>query len=608
MTTDGSVPDLVAVPDALQDDLVMVTPDGPAHDVPIDPRVIILHTNDLHEHLMGWSPNSDYTPLVTNNDQTKGGFARLAAAIEAQRAAAGHAPVLLLDGGDFTMGTLFTWLGATDAPTLSLMDQMGYDAVTLGNHEFEWGPEVLASRLTAAKSSGIKLQILASNIKFDPTASGDDGLEQHWASGTIKPKFVTTLKNGRKVGIFGLMGKNAASVALGAAPVTWTDPVTAAQQMVTELRTVDQVDLVICLSHSGINDSGTGADANLAGAVPGIDVIISGHTHDTLAQPAVVGTTLIVQTGKFAKALGRLELSFQGDTVSGSDYTLFYIGDAINGDTAIQGVIDGYIGKVDSMLSPDFFFKQVIAETAFDLTEPDLQETILGNLVTDAFRTAVDELSPTTPVDVAIESSGMIRDEVLKGNSGTIWFSDLYRVLPLGHGPDGKAGYPLVAYYLTGKEIKTWMEMLPLAANLVQKSSIFFQVSGIQVTYKKLGLPFNSVSSVQLLGPSGPVQIKDSTSCYKVVSTEVIAEQLAQAKDLSLGLFKIEPKLADCSTKVSDLSTLIVDRDPGTPGIQELKAWRALVDGFSKFPDIDSDGIPDVPASYATLQGRIVAN
>lgn len=603
------------------------TPDSaPPDTVPPKPTLIILHTNDLHEHLMGWSPNADYTPHATGDDQTVGGFARLASAIHAERAAAAWgASVLLLDGGDWSMGTLFTWLGATDAPVLTLMEKMGYDAVVLGNHEFEWGPSVLAQRINTAIQAGVKVNILSSNIEFsdEPADTGDDALKQLQTTGVIKKLKVLTLSNGLKVGLFGLMGKAAADVALDKDPVAFSTPpavpnpldpperVKLARQLVKELRTVDKVDVVIALSHSGIDPAGEGEDADLAKAVPGIDVIISGHTHDQLPQPIQVGKTYIVQTGKFGMALGRMELTFDAaKTLGRVDYRLIPLDDTIPGDAAVQKIIDGHIATIDTLLKPDLAYKQVVAETAFDLTKAPFQETRLGNLISDAYRMTVNKLQPTEPADLAVASSGHIRDEVLKGKTGKIWFADLYRALPLGMGPDNKPGYPLVTYYLKGKEIKTWMEMLYLSEKIAGSKSMFFEVSGIQVEYDKSGLivvPLFTVDSVKLTSAPGAPEIKDSNGCYKVVSSLAIAKELTRAKEYTFGIWKIEPKLKDCSTTITDLTQRIVDAEPGQPGLQELKGWQALTQHVSGFPDTDANGIPNIPASYATLQSRIIA-
>ena len=114
-------------------------------------KLLILHTNDIHSHLMGFAPEADYTPGTPNDDATRGGMARLAAAIGGAKAsaAAEGTPVLLLDAGDFMMGTLFEFLATQASAELAMMHALGYDATTIGNHELDWTPHGLAGILGA---------------------------------------------------------------------------------------------------------------------------------------------------------------------------------------------------------------------------------------------------------------------------------------------------------------------------------------------------------------------------------------------------------------------------------------------------------------------------
>ena len=280
---------------------------------PLPPPVehfVILHTNDLHSHLQGHAPEPDYTPGTTGDDATVGGFSRLATVAGSARAAAKAAgkPVLLLDAGDFMMGTPFSLLGTSQAAELKLMDALGYDATTLGNHELDWTPKGLAAILQAAKMAGVKLPILASNLKFDAKSPDDDALEAFKDPGPIKTKIVKTIGH-LKVGIFGLMGSDAAAVTPTAKPLTFEDIATAAARVTADLRNNDKVDVVVALSHAGIAADGTGEDQVLATKVPDLDVSVSGHTHDVLKAPVKVGKTLIVTAGEFGEHLGQLELS-----------------------------------------------------------------------------------------------------------------------------------------------------------------------------------------------------------------------------------------------------------------------------------------------------------
>src|SRR4051794_17603995 len=399
-------------------------------------KVLILHTNDLHSYLNGFAPEQDYTPLTKGDDTTRGGMARLAAAIASERASAAsaHEPVLLLDAGDFMMGTLFELLGTTQAPELTFLQDLGYDATTLGNHEFDWTSAGLAAILNAAATNGVHVPIVASNLQFS-ASDGDDALEAVASAGMIQPKLVKTVGK-LKVGFFGLLGSDAATVTPQAAPVTFEAIADAANRMVTELRETDHVDLVVALSHSGIHADGTGEDAKLAMDAPGIDLIVSGHTHDSLSQPVQVGSTWIVTAGSYGRFLGELSLSVTPATKAGEtatlsidDYTLRDIDDSIAGDAATQTKVDAYVYGIDAALAgAGLAYPDVVATTGTDLPLPTYAEAPIGNLVTDAYLTLGAALEPDEPPVIAVEANGQIRADIKQGTSGNVWLADLFRV------------------------------------------------------------------------------------------------------------------------------------------------------------------------------------
>jgi 5'-nucleotidase/UDP-sugar diphosphatase len=472
----------------------------------------------------------------------------------------------------------------------------------------------LAAILKAAVTKQVTLPILSSNMSFSATDPGDDALEALVAAtGVLRPKLVKTV-GGIKVGIFGLLGANAVQVTPQASPLTFEAIDTAATRMVAELRDVDQVDLVIALSHSGIDHEGKGEDAALAAAVPGIDVIVSGHTHDTLAQPVRVGQTLIVTAGSYTGYLGELELTVTPAAAPGEQasvavdgYTLQDIDDRIPGDATTQAAIDGIITGLDSAaLGPrGLGYRQLVARTGGDLLLPFSAEAPVGNLVSDAYRAVVSSLQPSAPPAIAAEADGQLRSTILKGKTGEIWFADLFRVLPIGIGPDQVPGYPLVSYYLNARDLRAGLELG--GAPELAGNDVFLQLSGLQVEYDRSQPPFQRVSRLALVTSSGAqtLDLTDTTHCYQIVTTNYLAGLLGLVRTLTGGLLAVDAKDADCTTRV-DPTTRYVDADPVEPGIQELKHWQALYGFASKFPDTDSDGVPDVPSEYLAPQGRIV--
>jgi 5'-nucleotidase len=607
------------------------------NDAPVDggtaQKLVILHTNDIHSHLMGFAPEADYTPATLNDDTTTGGMARLATAIGTAKAAAGTTPVLLLDGGDFMMGTLFELLATADPPELKFMKALGYDATTIGNHELDWTPTGLAGILSAAGFShdgdgGMTprdtVPIIASNMNFNDDAdggAGDDSLKALiTATGIVKPKLIKTVGS-LKVGFFGLLGADAVQVTPQAAPLTFTPIKTAAAAMVDELRNTDHVDLVIALSHSGIDHNGMGEDADLAAAVPGIDIIISGHTHDKLDQPKIVqaadggtGQTIIVTAGAYGQYLGNMQLSVVPPatpggraTVTVDNYVLQPIDDKIMGDGTTQTGVDTAIAGVDVALTgTGLTYKAPVAETAADLTQPTYAESTIGNLVTDSYRKVTAALQPTAPPVVAVEANGQIRAPIIKGKTGQIWLADLFRVLPIGIGPDQKPGYPLVTFYLNAKDIQSGLELD--AAGAAVNDQYFLQVSGVKVAYDMTRPLFGRVTTLSLVADDGtvtPLDPTNTTTCYKVVATNYVAGLLGLVKTLTQGLLKVEAKASDCATLIDPTQPANYVNASTTGGTAELKHWQALLQYVSMFPDTDANQIKNVPPIYNAVQGRI---
>jgi 5'-nucleotidase/UDP-sugar diphosphatase len=567
----------------------------------------VLHTNDIHSHLQGHAPEADYTPGTLDDDDTIGGFARIATAIGGYRAAAAaqNQDVLLLDGGDFTMGTLFELAATTAAAELRLMQAVGYDAAAMGNHELDWTPAGLIAILKAARMANVTLPVLASNVKYDATSPADDELEP-----LLTRKFVKTLPGGLKVGFFGLLGDQAARFAPTAAPLTFDKIATAAKTLSDELRQVDKVDLVVALSHSGIASDGKGEDRDLAAALPGaIDLIISGHTHQKLEQPVVVGKTIIVTAGSYGEYLGRLglEVDKSGGVVTAvrvKEYTLLPINDKVAGAPQIQGAIDQVIAGISAGLaSSGLAYDKTVGQTSVDIKSVPFAENGLGDLVTDAFLASAQKLDPTDPPLFAVEASGQIRADILKGKTGAIWFADLFRLTPIGLGPDRRPGSPLVSYWFTGRDIKAALE-IGAGAQALGDDAYTLQFSGLQADYDQSRSLFQKVTGARVMTQAGleTIDLSSTTKCYKVVTTLYLAGFFNLAGSLT-GV-PITAREKDCVTN-ADLFARLIDVDPATAGVQELKNYQAILGFVSAHPDSDMDGVPNLPASYGMSAGRV---
>jgi 5'-nucleotidase / UDP-sugar diphosphatase len=579
-----------------------------------DKNITIIHTNDLHSHFLGFSPNIDYSPETIGDDTTIGGWARIATLIRETKKSRNN-PVLVLDAGDFLMGSLFHLQSREEAFELRLMKAMGYDMLTLGNHEFDLMPKGLARILETARSRESMPPMVASNVVFSPDSPKDDTLERLFEEGVVKPYRILD-RSGLTIGFFGLMGNNAAEVAPFAAPVTFKDPIETATKMVQILREREKVDLVVCLSHSGLHEeSDLSEDEVLAKEVPGIDVIISGHTHTKNNGAIRVNDTIIVQAWEYGKQVGILDLVHTDKNVSVKEYKLVNIDDSIAGDAEISAMIQEFETVTERNLSSSgaYGFRDVIAHTDFPL-EIKTDESNIGNLITDAItwyanRYDYDPADPVSRIAVSVISNGVIRDNIVPGITGNISVCDAFRAIPLGIGMDDTMGYPLIAIYIYPSEIKKTLEILTSIYPL-KGDDYYIQISGLKFTYNPNRMIFDRVTDISM----GNEEIGFQPLDYSASNRQLIriaadiynATFLKVIGSFTMQILTIIPKDRH-GNPVDDLKTMRIDMDKTEDGIQELKEWQGVMEYIRSFPDRNGDGIADIPEKYRGKLGRNLA-
>ncbi len=253
-----------------------------------EPVLVILHTNDTHSQL---------DPFTNKKGKIVGGVVRRQEAINQYRKQ--YTELLLADAGDFSQGTPYFNYFKGDAE-VKCMNLMGYDVVTLGNHEFDNGSAALAKRLKKAK-----FEIVCANYVF-----------HHKALQKIVKPYTIIYRNGLKIGIFGLTVNLLGLVSPDiAAEATYKDPVPVAREMTHLLKNQEKCDLVICLSHLGYdNDKGRTSiyDTLLVKSVPDIDVLIGGHTHTLLEQSSKINGVQILQLVNRGEFIGKLLIYKKG--------------------------------------------------------------------------------------------------------------------------------------------------------------------------------------------------------------------------------------------------------------------------------------------------------
>jgi 5'-nucleotidase/UDP-sugar diphosphatase len=420
-------------------------------------EIRILHLNDFH----GFA--EPYRPF--GSSELLGGIAYLAAKAKELRK---EKPTLLLAAGDMIQG--HNWANLSQGESvIELMNAMGFDAMVVGNHEFDFGSEALKKRIAEAR-----FPILGANV---------EGLQ------ALKPFIVKEL-SGIKVAIVGLVTSETpiSTHPRNVAGFRFLPVEEVSARYIQELK--GRADLILFLTHLG-----HAADRILAEKVEGIDVIVGGHSHTKVAKPVRLGQTLIVQAWEHGKALGVLDLKIQDGKIAGFDGHLEEIRPKAGGeDPTIQAIVEKYRKRAEAVLETP------IGEAEVDLDGENVRrrETNLGNLIADIVRAACK-------AEAAIINGGGIRMSIAKG---TIRVKDIHSVLPFDN--------YIVAIGLTGRQIVEALEHG--VSGLEENEGRFPQVSGLSFRYSPSEKKGRRIKEVQIAG-----QPLDPNREYAVATHDFLA-------------------------------------------------------------------------------------
>ncbi|CUH67295.1 Trifunctional nucleotide phosphoesterase protein YfkN precursor [Thalassovita autumnalis] len=373
-----------------------------------DFNLTVLHTNDFHAR---FEPISKYdsgcSPDSNAEGKCFGGSARLVTAVEAARARAENS--ILVDGGDQFQGTLFyTYYKGKLAA--EMMNKLGYDGMTVGNHEFDDGPEVLRGFMDA--------------VNFPVLMSNADVSQEPLLAGKLAKSTVIE-RGGEKIGMIGLTPQDTDELASPGPNVIFTDPSQAVQGEVDKL-TAEGVNKIIVLSHSGYV-----VDQQVAANTTGVDVIVGGHSNTYLsntsdraegAYPTMVGGTAIVSAYAYGKFLGELNVTFNdaGEIVSATGEPII-MDAAVTEDEATKARITEAAAPLDEIRN------KVVASAAEAINgergDCRVKECQMGNLVADAMLARVADQG----IDIAIANSGGLRASI---DAGDVTMGEVLTVLP----------------------------------------------------------------------------------------------------------------------------------------------------------------------------------
>jgi 5'-nucleotidase / UDP-sugar diphosphatase len=438
----------------------------PVHGVRASERLTILHVNDFHGRVY------PYVDKMIDASKPLGGAAYLAERIKQERDR-NRSGTILLSAGDMFQGTPVSNL-FRGKPVLDVMNRLGFDAMTLGNHEFDWGMESLGDLVSSAR-----FPVLCANIVDDKGRSMPG----------VKP-YVMIRRKGINVAVIGVTTPEILHMVNSKhlAHLNVLDPGRALPDLIRKAREAG-AQIVVLLSHLGLEE-----DKNLAAHTQGLDVIVGGHSHTVMKDPLVVGKTVIVQAGYNGLYLGVLDLTVDEKTgrivrvTTEDELKLVSAGPEDGFDKDVARVADDYGERIKER------FQTVVGKTGIDLTRQGEGESIMGDLITDAIRAS-------TGADVAFHNSGGIRADI---PAGDITMEQVFTVLPFDN--------VVVTMDLTGADL------LDILEKSTGANKGMLQVSGLRVEYDFSTSADRRVATVQI---GGKQLEKDGT--YRVSTNDFLA-------------------------------------------------------------------------------------
>ena len=596
----------------------------------------ILFTSDLQDHVL--------SSRVVDGEETKevGGYARLASLINMNRTD----DTVVIDGGNFSTGTAFSALNSTNAPDLTLLSAIGYDAIALGDEEFTFGTQSLSDMINASENT---TTLLTGNLSFSDSDSSKSLKNALSTRGAASYKIVE--KNGIKIGLFSLINEEKEI----SSDVSLADAVDTAKDIVSSLQE-EGTDYIVAIAHGG-NDFAH----EIAKKVDGINTVIAACGTDANTKIEKEDDVNIVSCGKNGQYLGVLDINKDSYSIDG--YQLVEITTDIEENEDIRNRINDYKNNVNSQIfdSYDLSIDDSLANNPYNFTEIDHTTTELVNnntadLVTDAYAyayddwytewyeawkdkkkqmlkaaqsllenetseeesteeqteenqeeaTATPEATATTETEVSkrIEeiqnmkptvkkrAIGLISQKEIQGTftKDNITVQDAYNVVPNGIGSDGSSGESLILLFLKGSDIRKLCEYdATVTRNNNLEDQLFF--SGLKYTYSDYRQDYNHVEEVYVDAVNDYYIPISNDDLYPVVTTLTLAKDLLNLSSKTDGNYQIQ-YYDENGGKILSLNSNVL-----TYKKNELKSYSAIASYVSEMSR-NSEGKAEVTSSY----------
>ena len=495
-------------------------------------NLTILHTNDFHARFRPIS-KYDNNCSAENNAEGKcfGGSARLITAIEDARSR--HENTVLLDGGDQFQGTLFynLYKGKVAA---EMMNKLGYDGMTVGNHEFDDGPKTLRAFMDAVN---FPVLMANANVDMEPELKGK------------LQKSTVIERSGHKIGLIGLVTEDVVDISSPGDNIIFTDAITAAQAEVDSL-TAAGVGIIILMSHSSYE-----IDKEIAANTTGIDVIVGGHDNAYLSNisdrakgpyPTVVNGTQIVQAYAYGKYLGELSVVFddEGEVISATGEPITIDG-SVNENSQI-------VARLDELEKPITDLKETLVGNVSSSLNGDravcrVQECDMGNMITDAMRAAGMEKG----YSIALANSGGIRASL---DAGQVTLGEIMTILPFQN--------TMSTFKVTGKQLLAAIENG--VSQVEDGSGRFPQVSGMRFSFDASKPANERVTSIEIQESNGSFSALNLYGTYGMVSNNFI-----RAGGDGYKMFRSATDIYDFGPDLADVVVDYIKANPGYSGFTD---------------------------------------